>query len=387
MKERAGHFKSNISGDAAYESYVPNPLPPKPALQIDEDALDLLVKAHAKLAYLNSISDHVPNANLFIATYVRKEALMSSQIEGTQATLEDILDPEVNKRINHPVAEVVNYVKAFNFAIERLQSLPLCNRLLREVHAVLLAEIRGQERTPGEFRRSQNWIGGSSSTLRTARYIPPNPEDMLQAISDLELYIHSDDSLDILLQSALIHYQFETIHPFLDGNGRIGRLLVTLHLMEKKVLTSPLLYLSYYLKSYRLEYFDRLSEVRNTGNYEQWVKFFLRAIIETAADTILTLEQLLLLHDKNVAIINTMNIRARQTAMRLFVYLEENPIITIRRAADDLNLSFNTISAAVTRLENAGILVRIPTASASRQFAYRDYISIISGGTDLVDVR
>ena len=382
VSKRAGYLKPNLSGDAAYQSYVPSPLPPNPYLTLDKEAISLLVQAHRLLGNLNTLGTHVPDVSLFISMYVRKEALMSSQIEGTQATLEDILDPAVSN-IYLPVAEVVNYVRAFNYAIERLQTLPLCNRLLREVHAVLLADTRGQEKNPGEFRRSQNWIGGSGSTLRNTRYIPPNPEDMLLAASDLEKYMHSEDDNDVLLQAALIHYQFETIHPFLDGNGRIGRLLITLYLMEKGVLTTPILYLSYYLKMYRIEYYDRLTEVRNTGNYEQWVKFFLRAICETASDAILTLDRLLALHQRNVEAISLMGTRARQSARSLFDYLEANPIITIRKAQYDLKLSFNTIAAAVTRLMEVGILEQLELSSANRFFAYSDYIAILRDGTEL----
>lgn len=240
---------------------------------------------------------------LFVSMYVRKEALMSSQIEGTQATLEDVLDPLIEANTNRNVADVVNYIKATEFAINRLQELPLCNRLIKETHAVLMSDVRGQEKSPGAFRYSQNWIGGQGSTLKNARYIPPAPEDMTEAMSDLEKYINADDDLDALIRAALIHYQFETIHPFLDGNGRVGRLLITLFLMEKKVLTTPALYISYFLKKNRVEYYDRMTEVRAKGNYEQWVKFFLQALIESAEDATATIDELISLHDKWVLLL------------------------------------------------------------------------------------
>lgn len=278
MNNRAGHYKSNLSGEMTYKSFVPNPLPPSPPIELTEDIIALLVKANSQLAVLESVATRIPNVELFVSMYVRKEALMSSQIEGTQATLEDVLDPMLDANTNRNVADVVNYIKATEFAINRLQALPLCNRLIKETHAVLMEGVRGQEKSPGEFRYSQNWIGGQGSTLKNARYIPPSPDDMLDAMSDLEKYINADDDLDALIRAALIHYQFETIHPFLDGNGRVGRLLITLFLMEKRVLSTPALYISYFLKKNRVEYYDRMTEVRTKGNYEQWVKFFLQAI-------------------------------------------------------------------------------------------------------------
>ena len=333
MNNRAGQYKSNLSGEMAYKSFVPNPLPPTPPIEMTEDIISLLIKANSQLAVLESVATHIPNIELFVSMYVRKEALMSSQIEGAQATLEDILDPMLDTNTNRNVADVVNYIKATEFAIERLQTLPLCNRLIKETHSVLMKGVRGREKNPGEFRHSQNWIGGQGSTLKNARYIPPAPEDMLCAMYDLEKYINADDDLDALLRAALIHYQFETIHPFLDGNGRVGRLLITLFLMEKKVLTTPALYISYFLKKNRVEYYDRMTEVSTKGNYEQWVKFFLQAIMESAEDATATIDELIALHDNNVAMISQMG-RAAKNAMLVFNYLESNPIIEIGKTAD-----------------------------------------------------
>ena len=229
----AGEYIVNLSGEAEYKSFRPSPLPID--VNMDAEMIALLTDATKSLATLDALSSYIPNINLFVSMYVRKEALLSSQIEGTQATLEDVLDPLIEKNTNQNVADVINYIKATEFALDRLKSLPLCNRLIKETHEVLMKDVRGQEKNPGEFRYSQNWIGASGSTLKNARYIPPNPEDMKQTMSDLEKYINSDDKLDLLIQAALIHYQFETIHPFLDGNGRVGRLLITLFLMEKKI--------------------------------------------------------------------------------------------------------------------------------------------------------
>jgi len=385
MKRIAGMLRDNLSGDAAGQSYVPTPLPPNPSLELDAEALELLVAANRRIALLDGLSLRIPNANVFISMYVRKEALMSSQIDGTQATLDDILDPLIEKNANQNVADVVNYIKAIGFAIARLKELPLCNRLIREAHAVLMEGTRGQEKTPGEFRRSQNWIGGQGSALRTARYIPPSIEDMAEALSQLERYMnqgqgimHSD--LDVLVRAALIHYQFETIHPFLDGNGRIGRLLITLFLMEQGVLSVPALYISLFLKRNRIEYYDRMTYVRTDGDYEQWVRFFLLAVQESADDAIDAIDKLAALHGKNTSIINNMG-RSSRNVLKLFTYLEENPIIDMQKTATALSLSYNTIAGAVSRLCTAGILVQSPNTRRNRTFSYEGYLEILRSGT------
>lgn len=380
MKNRAGELKRNLSGEAAYDSFVPAPLPPEPPIGMDTEMVGLLVRANRQVAELDGISSRIPDMPLFVSMYVRKEALMSSQIEGTQATLEDVLDPMLEANTNRDVSDVVNYIRATDYAVNRLQTLPLCSRLLRETHAVLMEGVRGKEKYPGEFRRSQNWIGGPGSTLKTARYIPPSPEDMETAMSDLEKYINTEDGQDELIRAALIHYQFETIHPFLDGNGRIGRLLVTLYLMERKVLTTPALYLSYFLKRNRLEYYDRMTEVRRSGDYEQWIRFFLQAVEECARDAIETVNRLTALHEKNAAVIAGMG-RASKNAMLVFRYLEANPIIDIRKTAEALDLSFNTVASAVRRLAEAGILVQTGAASRNRTFVYEAYLAILRNGT------
>lgn len=380
MANRSGGFRTNLSGEAAYQSFVPSPLPPEPAVVLDEEMVELLVAANKYISVLEGRSSGIPNMNLFVSMYVRKEALMSSQIEGTQATLEDVLDPMIDTNTNRNVADVVNYIKATEYAVERLHTLPLCNRLIKETHAVLMENVRGQEKSPGEFRISQNWIGGQGSTLKTARYIPPCPEDMDHAMSDLEKYINSEDKLDYLIKAALIHYQFETIHPFLDGNGRVGRLLITLFLMENKVLTKPALYISYFLKKNRVEYYDRMTEVRSKGNYEQWIRFFLTAISESAQDAIQTVDLLTALHEKNEARIGELG-RARINAKVLFDYLEANPIIDIGKTAEALGLSFNTIAAAVKRLQDLEILVQTENVNRNRTFAYGAYLEILRKGT------
>ena len=375
---KAGTQISNLSGDAAYKSFRPTPLPPE--LNIDDEMLSHLTGATKAIASLDALATHIPNMNLFVSMYVRKEALLSSQIEGTQATLEDVLDPLIEKNTNQNVADVVNYIKATEYALERMNTLPLCNRLLKETHAVLMQGVRGQEKNPGEFRISQNWIGAQGSSIKNARYIPPNPQDMLEAMSDLEKYMNADDSLDVLIKSALIHYQFETIHPFLDGNGRVGRLLITLFLLDKKALHYPALYISYYLKLNRIEYYDRMSEVRAKDNYEQWVKFFLLAIKESAEDAVDTIKKLSALHDKNVSIIESFG-RQAKTARLLFDYIEKNPIIDIGKTAADLEISFNTASSYIGRLVECGILIQTNNVERKRVFSYEDYLSILRKDT------
>lgn len=382
MENRAGYFKTNLSGDMAYQSFVPAPLPPTPPVDLGSEGLNLLIQANRQLALLEGLAVRIPNMDLFVSMYVRKEALLSSQIEGIQATLDDVLDPLLDENANRSVADVINYIKASEFAIKRLQELPLCNRLIKETHAVLMEGVRGQEKNPGEFRYSQNWIGGQGSTLKNARYIPPNPEDMKEAISDLEKYMNAEDSLDPLVRAALIHYQFETIHPFLDGNGRVGRLLITLFLMEKKILTAPALYISYFLKRNRIEYYDRMTEVRRKGNYEQWITFFLQAVMESAEDAVHTIDQLTALHDKNMTLL-TEGITKRQsdTLKKLFAYLEANPIIEVTKTSQALDMAYNTIARAVAVLEEKGILAQSEKAGKTRIYSYSEYLDILRKDT------
>jgi len=364
----------------AYQSFLPSPLPPNPAVMIDDELMQLLIQANTWIAKLESIASLIPHTALFVSMYVRKEALMSSQIEGTQCTLEDVLDPNLESNANRDVADVINYVKAADYAINRLQELPLCNRVIRETHAVLMHGVRGQEKSPGEFRTSQNWIGGEGVSLNKARFIPPHPDDMAAAMSNLEKYMNTPDTLDVLVRASLIHYQFETIHPFLDGNGRIGRLLITLFLMEQKSLTTPALYISYFLKQNRMEYYDRLSSVRTKGDYEQWIKFFLRAVSGSAQDAYENILRLAKLHDEYAARIDTLG-RARLTALRLFSYLECNPIMEIKGTARSLSLSYNTVASSVNRLVDIGILVQSGGDKRNRTFNYKEYLDILREGT------
>lgn len=377
---RAGTFITNMSGEAAYRSFRPAALPPQPELELDDEMLRLLVQANRRLAQLDTAAHTIPSTELFVSMYVRKEALISSQIEGTQCTLDDVLDPDIDTNANLDVTDVINYVKAAQFALDRLGQLPICSRLLRETHAVLMDGVRGQEKNPGEFRRSQNWIGPANCSLKDARFVPPNVEDMTAAMSALEKYINESEKYDPLIRAALIHYQFETIHPFLDGNGRIGRLLILLYLMEQKLLHQPVIYVSYFLKKNQVEYYDRISEVRRSGNYEQWVRFFLEVVSSAAEDAVISMEELSSLHARNLALLPKTT-RSRDNVRALFDYLEQHPIIDIRRTADALAVSYNTASSAVKKLVELGILRETTNAARNRVFAYEGYLNILRKGT------
>ena len=381
MQTRAGSYISNLSGDAEYRSFRPAPLPPSPPLKLDEEASALLIEANRKVAILDGLSSRIPDMDLFVAMYIRKEALVSSQIEGTQCTLDDILDPNIEANINGDVSDVINYIKAVEYAVKRLDTLPLCNRLLRETHAVLLSGVRGGEKTPGEFRTSQNWIGGQGSTLKNARYIPPNPQDMTGAMSDLEKYINAEDSLDPLIRAALIHYQFETVHPFLDGNGRIGRLLITLYLMQAKILSTPALYISGYLKANRIEYYDRMTEVRRSGNFEQWVAFFLHAVAATAQDATETIDRLTAIRKRSLSALADEPERIRANLELLLAYIEKKPIIDIKKTSGALGFSYNTTARYVDILCEKGILSQTSKSGKARIYSYTDYLDLLRRGT------
>ncbi len=280
---RAGRYIKQPSG---YSAFIPADLPPKPPIKMDSKLIRLLSDAHGSLCRLDGVASVLPNVDLFVAMYVKQEAVLSSQIEGTQSTLENVLEFEVDakgKDVPKDVEEVVNYVQAMNYGLQRLEELPLSLRLIREIHEILLEGVRGEHRTPGEFRRSQNWIGPAGATINKATFVPPPVNEMKQALGNFEKFLHDEDSFHILVQAGLAHAQFETIHPFLDGNGRVGRLLITFLLCEKGVLHQPLLYLSSYFKAHRAEYYDRLSAIRTDGDWEGWLRFFWPASMKLAS--------------------------------------------------------------------------------------------------------
>jgi Fic family protein len=381
--KRSGMYVNNLSGALLYQSFQPASLPPTPNIMVDEDMNNLLKKAYQILGKLNGVSSLLPNKDLFISMYVRKEALLSSQIEGTQATLDDIFDPTISKNINADIEEVLNYLSALHQAEELIDMLPISSRFLKEVHKVLLSGRRGEDRHPGELRSSQNWIGPSGSTLRNATFVPPNVTDMNQALSDLEKYIHQEDHMDQLIKIALIHYQFETIHPFLDGNGRIGRLLINVLLKNYQILENDTLYLSYYLKRNRIEYYDRLMDARHKGHYEEWIRFFIQGIIESANHALTCIDAILHLRENNIYKINEIKGKQKETAKLLFAFIESHPILDISQTSESIKKSFNTVASAIELFIDLGILIQIKGQERYRVFAYEDYLKILRDGTEI----
>lgn len=382
MNTRAGEYRINLKGTMEYKSFLPKHLPPNPAIEYDQEMVELLSKANRSVGILQGVSSQVPDIDLFVSMYVRKEALLSSQIEGTQATLDDLLDPNLDDNTNLEVEEVINYIRASSYAKQRVKALPISSRLLREIHEILLAGARGSEKNPGEFRRLQNWIDPQGGSLKDARFVPPNVNDMIDAMSDLEIFINQEDALDPLIKIGLVHYQFETIHPFLDGNGRIGRLMINLFLMERKVISYETLYISYFLKRNRIEYYDRLMEVRSKGNFEQWIKFFILAVYESAEDAIQTIEKLVKLNEQNTRLVENNVGRAKKTVKLVLKYLEGHPIIDIKKTSAALDLSYNTVSSAVKQLIDLGILVQTVSGQRNRVFAYEEYLQIMRKDTE-----
>ncbi|MFA6527393.1 MAG: Fic family protein [Candidatus Babeliales bacterium] len=378
---RSGKYVSQPTG---YTSFVPNALPPTPPLTIDADLQKLLWDATLLLARLDGMAYTLPNTDLFITMYIKKEALLSAQIEGTQASLEDIFEFEQGEKLDNinDVVEVVNYIKALHYGIARLETLPMSLKLIKELHATLLQGVRGAEKTPGEFKRSQNWIGAPGCNLTTASYVPPTPEDSLKALGDLELYMHQESKLPELINCALIHYQFETIHPFLDGNGRLGRLLITFYLYWKGILKKPLLYLSYYLKKNRQEYYDRLTLVRTKGNYEQWIEFFLKGIIETCNDAIENIKKILQLRETHQTLLYEKKLSS-PLAIMLLDKLFYTPLLDISDIQKAFNLSYPTASGLINQFEAIGILKEVTGKKRGRRFVYVHYLAILSEGTML----
>lgn len=364
---RAGRFVQQPSG---YRAFIPTPLPPNPPLQFNPELLQLLSEADRALGRLDGVASVLPNPDLFVAMYVRHEAVLSSQIEGTQSTLEDVLAFEAHVRDEdrpRDVEEVVNYVAALNHGRRRLPALPLSLRLLREIHEKLVADVRGGERTPGEFRTTQNWIGPEGCTLATATFVPPPVHEMHEALGNLETFLH-ERSLPVLVQAGLAHAQFETIHPFLDGNGRIGRLLITFLLCEREVLRQPLLYISHYLKAHRAEYYDRLTAIRVSGDWEGWLGFFLRAVHAVSVTACDTARAILDLRE------SLRGGTASASALRLLDHLFEQPYVSVRMAERYLDCAYVTAAAAIDELVRAGALREVTGQRRNRVFRFEPFI-------------
>ena len=377
FSNRAGQYIQQPSG---YKAFIPAPLPPTPPIVYSGELQTLLSAADRDIGRLDALASLLPNPDLFVAMYVRHEAVLSSQIEGTQSTLEDVLAFEAEAvRDDTPkdVAEVVNYVRAMNHGLQRLGTLPLSLRLLREIHGELMTGVRGGDKSPGEFRISQNWIGGSGSTLRDASFIPPPPHELMPALGQLEVFLHSARAeVPLLVRCALAHAQFETIHPFLDGNGRVGRLLITLMLCEEGALSRPLLYLSLYLKAHRAEYYDRLTAIRSLGHWEQWLAFFLRGVSLTARAATQTAQAIVALRDSHRGAV-----AKNAKALALLDHLLRQPTLSVKRVVQLLGCTAPTANKLVREMESRGWLRELTGYGRNRLWRYQPYVDLFHRDT------
>lgn len=380
---RAGFFMNSAVG---YKSFVPAELPPNPPIQYDDELQGLLSLADRKLGRLDGVTQILPNPELFVAMYVKKEAVLSSQIEGTQASFVDVLSTEYNQaddQRHDDVKEVINYVDAMNWGLEQLASFPLSLRLIRNIHARLIHNTRGANKNPGEFRTSQNWIGPAGCTLNTATFVPPTVPDMNVALGDLELFIHQEDFIPALVKIAMIHAQFETIHPFLDGNGRMGRLLITFWLCQQNILTKPLLYLSFYFKKNRAEYYDRLMAVRKNGDWENWIKSFLRGIAEVSDEATESARAILKIKEDATNALYKKD-RTNSNYQRLLNYLFEQPFIKRSDVEQYLDVSNPTAGSILEVFCQMNILVDCtPDKARNKMYAFGKYLDILNSGTEL----
>lgn len=374
-----GTLRNNLSGKLAYYSFFPTPLQSLRQLNLTEETYRTLSACSRMLGELEGMLYFVPNADMYLTMYVRKEALLSSQIEGTQCTFDDLLSPSQTQLHHKDVADVVNYVRAVDRGVELLKKMPLCTRLLRQVHAVLLDGVRGTEKNPGELRSSQNWIGPSGCTIATASFVPPNIEDLSNTLQDLERFINEPQvEMDPFVRAALVHYQFETARPFLDGNGRLGRLLITLMLINDGVLHSCLFYPSFQFKKNRSEYYRQLTSVRERGTYEEWIEFFCNSLLESAKDSVGSLKNLVDLHNRSTATITENLGRTAANGQRLLGILEEHPIVDTAFIAAQLDIGRSTASSLVKSFEELGILRPLDESRQRyRQYGYEEYLSIL----------
>jgi Fic family protein len=378
-QERAGRYVRQLTG---YRAFIPEPLPPDPAVALDGALQAALSKADRALGRLDGSIQTLPDPDLFVAMYVRKEAVLSSQIEGTQSSLDNLLEAEAS--ISDPsrprdVGEVINYVRAMNTGLARLATLPVSVRLVREIHAELLKDVRGAERNPGEVRTSQNWIGPSGCTLNEATFVPPPPGEVGDALAQWERFLHAaDDQLPALIRIGLAHAQFETIHPFLDGNGRLGRLLITFLLCEQGILLKPVLYLSYYFKRRRTEYYERLQAVRDTGDWEGWLLFFLQGVAEVSEEATSTVRRIVELRERHRALIAEAFDRGAGKALSVLERLYSWPIVTVNEVMAQTDIPYQPANRLIRKVVSCGILEETTGGVRNRRFRYRDYVSIFS---------
>jgi Fic family protein len=373
-RHRAGRYVRQPGG---FDAFRPAPLPPDPPIAYDEELVALLSRADQAIGRLDGEIRNLPNPDLFVAMYVRREAVLSSQIEGTQSTLEDLLVVELKPRaaeLAHDVDELVNYVSAMNYGLTRLGDLPLSLRLIREIHGQLLVGVRGADKQPGEFRRSQNFIAPSGvRQIEEATFVPPAVPDMRAALSDLESFLHTSN-LPALIHVGLAHAQFETIHPFTDGNGRVGRLLITFMLVHGQVLHRPLLYLSLYLKRHRSEYYENLMRIRDEGDWEAWLKFFLLGVAETSEEATLTARAIVQLRERELALL--IDRQLPPNGLRLLDVLFRRPVIDVRLAANELNVSFATANKLVDQLAELELLQEVTGRRRDRIFRFGPYLAL-----------
>jgi Fic family protein len=378
LSNRAGRYVRQLTG---YRAFIPEPLPPHPPLDLSGELHRLLSAADRALGRLDGSVLTLPNSDLFVFMYVRKEAVLSSQIEGTQSSLQDLLAAEAqlfDQDLPHDVEEVINYVSAMNHGLERLRELPLSVRLMREIHADLLCGVRGGRLQPGELRTSQNWIGPAGCTLNTATFVPPPPDEVPPALGELEKFLHSEDDLPPLIKIALTHVQFETIHPFLDGNGRIGRLLITFLLTERGILHKPVLYLSHYFKRHRQTYYDHLQAVRDRGAWEEWLAFFLRGVAEVAAEAADTARTIVGLREQHRAAITDHLGRAAGNGHKVLESLFDRPILAVKNVQALTGTTYAAANALVSRLVELRILEEMTGYARNRRFRYAQYIALFT---------
>lgn len=375
---RAGIYRSQPTG---YKAFLPAPLPPDPPINYEQLGLTALLSgADLALGRLDGSIATLPNPDLFVMMYVRKEAVLSSQIEGTQSSLHDLLAAEAKLAgtagTARDVGEVVNYVGAMRLGLGLLDELPISGRLIRRIHERMMADARGGRLSPGEFRRTQNWIGPTGATIASASFVPPPPEVVPEAIGELEQFLHADDSVPHLVRIGLAHAQFETIHPFLDGNGRVGRLLITLLLCEGGVLGKPVLYLSHYFKRHRQEYYDRLQQVRDGGAWEEWLAFFLRGVTTVSREATETARRILHLREAHRNMITEQFGRGAANGHRVLESLYERPILSVTEAQALTGLSYAAANGIVARLEDMEILKEITGQARHRRFRYEPYVEL-----------
>ncbi len=375
---RAGRYVWQPTG---YRAFMPAPLPPEPALDLSGELTRLLSQADRALGRLDGSVLTLPNPDLFVFMYVRKEAVLSSQIEGTQSSLQDLLAAEAqlfDQNLPRDVDEVINYVNAMNHGLSRLAKLPISVRLIREIHAELMRGVRGGQLQPGELRTSQNWIGPPGSTLNTATFVPPPHHAVPEALGELEKFLHQSDDLPPLIKIALSHVQFETIHPFLDGNGRVGRLLITFLLTEREVLHKPVLYLSHFFKQHRQAYYEHLQEARDRGAWEAWLKFFLRGVIEVAAEAAETARRILQLREDHRTAITAKLGRAAGNGHKVLETLYDRPIVSVNDVKAMTGTTYVAANSLVSRLVDLGVLSEMTGNARNRRFRYAPYIALFS---------